>query len=48
MPKPRPLKVRIQEAREKLERLKDLEQLERIKDRMKARQQAGRRGRRRF
>ncbi len=34
MPKPRPLRVRITEATEQLERLRDLERMEKIKQRM--------------
>ena len=43
MAKPRPLRVRIVEAQDKLERLRDLERLEKIRERMTARKAGNRR-----
>jgi len=48
MAKARPLKMRIAEARAKLERLKDLEQLERLRERMRERARATKPARRSF
>lgn len=42
MPKPRPLRVRITEATDKLERLRDLERMEKIKQRMLERKKPAR------
>ena len=48
MARKRPIAIRIREAREKLERLKDEEQMDKIKNRMMARKQQARAHRRRL